>query len=127
MKKVLCFIIIIGSLLLTTYGKASAAHTVEMLPKADMKTALCYVSKVQSSPDFRSILAANAIHCPPASSLIISQNLSFATPFPPYTVLTRHTENLEKAQWNIHADLKFVPNDIVQAHYYIFALRRIII
>jgi len=42
-------------------------------------------------------------------------------------VLRRHAGTLEKTQWNICAELKFVPNDIVQAHYYIFALRRILI
>jgi len=103
------------------------SDVLEVAPDTNAEVSSCYFSKPESTTDFRSILAANAIQCPPVSSLILSGNQSFATPFPPYTVLRRHAGTLEKTQWNICAELKFVPNDIVQAHYYIFALRRILI
>ena len=128
MKKILSFIIVISCLLLTAHGASSSVPgALEVTSNTNTEVSSCYFSKPESTTDFRSILAANAIQCPPVSSLILSGNESFATPFPPYAVLTRHTGTLEKIQWNICAELKFVPNDIVQAHYYIFALRRILI
>ena len=127
MKKILSFIIIISCLLLTAHGTSSVSDVLEVAPNTNAEVSSCYFSKPESTTDFRSILAANAIQCPPVSSLILSGNESFATPVPPYAVLTRHAGRLEKTQWNICAELKFVPNDIVQAHYYIFALRRILI
>jgi hypothetical protein len=128
MKKILSFIVVISCLLLTAHGTSSSVPNVlEVTPNTNAEVSSCYFSKTESITDFRSILAPNAIQCPPVSSLILSGNQSFATPFPPYTVLRRHAGTLEKTQWNICAELKFVPNDIVQAHYYIFALRRILI
>ena len=128
MKKILSFIVVISCLLLTTHETSSSMPNVlEVAPNTNAEISSGYFSKPESTTDFRSILAANSIQCPPASSLILSGNQSFATPFPPYAVLTRHAGSLEKTQWNIYAELKFVPNDIVQAHYYIFALRRILI
>ena len=128
MKKILSFIVVISCLLLTAHGTSSSVPNVlEVTPNTNAEVSSCYFSKTESITDFRSILAANSIQCPPASSLILSGNQSFATPFPPYAVLTRHAGSLEKTQWNIYAELKFVPNDIVQDHYYIFALRRILI
>ena len=128
MKKILSFIVIIGCLLITAHGASSpVSEVLEVASDTNTEVSSCYFSKTESITDFRSILAANSIQCPPVSSLILSGNQSFATPFPPYAVLRRHAGTLEKTQWNICAELKFVPNDIVQAHYYIFALRRILI
>ena len=127
MKKILSFIIVISCLLLTAHGTSSVSDVLEVAPDTNAEVSSGYFSKPESTTDFRSILAANSIQCPPASSLILSGNQFFASPFPPYAVLRRHAGTLEKTQWNICAELKFVPNDIVQAHYYIFALRRILI
>lgn len=128
MKKILSFIIVISCLLLTTHGVSTPASDVlEVTPNSDTEMSSCSFSKAESITDFRSILAANSIQCPPISSLILSGNQTFATAFPPYSLLTRHASTLEKTQWTICSELKFVPNDIVQAHYYIFALRRILI
>ena len=126
MKKILSFIIVIVCLLLTTHRTPQVSNVLAA-PNTNTEVSSCHFSQTEPITDFRSILAANTIQCPPISSLIFCGNQSFATPFPPYAVLTRHTDTREKTQWNICAELKFVPNDIVQAHYYIFALRRILI
>jgi len=128
MKKILSLIVAISSLLLIVYGSLSkSSDTLHIQTTAPTKTTACHYSSTDSATDFHAILAANSVQCPPINSINLSETQLFATTFPPYSVLNRHANGLEKTQWTICSDIKFVPNDIIQAHYSIFALRRILI
>lgn len=128
MKKILSFIIVISCLLLTAHGTSSSVPNVlEVTPNTNAEVSSCYFSKTESITDFRSILAANSIQCPPIASSTLSGNPSFGNSFLPYSVLIKYNHSLHKAQWNIRCDVDFTSNDLVQAHYYVFALRRILI
>jgi len=128
MKKILSFVIGISCLLLIIYGSLSkSSNALHVQIATHTETVPCHYSSTSSATDFHSILAANSIQCPPISSINLSGNQLFATTLPPYSVLNRHTKGLEKTQWNICSEIKFVPNDVIQAHYYVFTLRRILI
>ncbi len=128
MKRLLVTLFGIIFLLLTIWSFSSKpSDALKVNVPTSRAAASCHYSSKNSTTDFHAILASNAIQCPPIASSTLSGNPSFGNSFLPYSVLIKYNHSLHKAQWNIRCDVDFTSNDLVQAHYYVFALRRILI